>query len=68
MPPAEEMVRRAEQDVLAAAKEWALEAWDRENLTPAEQKLKMAVFMLKKSSSLSGQYRLTMPVPSDEQK
>ena len=55
----EDIVRRSEQDVLEAAKAWFKTASDR-TLTPTEQRLKMAVFMLLRASNLSGEHRIDL--------
>jgi hypothetical protein len=68
MPP-EDMLKKAEQEVIKAARAWAREVQSRQDkLTPVEQNLKLAVFMLKKAFSLSGEYRFVLPtIPDDDE-
>jgi hypothetical protein len=57
-----EVVRKAEQDVLEAATEWAREApWQTRELTPAEQKLKIAVYLLGRTRKITGSFKLDIP-------
>jgi len=56
----EEVVKNAEKEVLAAALAWSKEApWQHRDLTEAEQRLKMAVYMLSKARTITG----SIPVP-----
>ena len=63
-PPSmsEELKRRAEKEVIEAAKELdrEIQAASRP-LTRGEQRLKMAIYMLHKANSISGEYRFTIP-------
>lgn len=55
-----EILQQAEREVLEAAREWFRGIPKDRPLTPQEQRLKMAVFMLVKASSLSGEHRLDL--------
>jgi hypothetical protein len=50
------LIREAEREVLAAAKEWA-RLVDAIDLDESGRRLKMAVYMLHKAKSVSGEYR-----------
>ena len=57
-----EVIRKAEQEVLDAALAWSREApWQKRVLTAAEQKLKIAVYMLGKTRSITGSFKLDLP-------
>lgn len=57
-----EVVRKAEQDVLDAALEWSKEApWQTRELTAAEQKLKIAVYLLGRTRQITGSFKLEIP-------
>lgn len=56
----EDLVRRSEKEVIEAAKEWVRSLPSDRPLTPQEQRLKMALFMLKKASGLSGEHRIDL--------
>ena len=62
----DEIVRRAEQEVLEAAREWDRQAQaSGRPLTPVEQRLRMALFMLRKAKGLSGMHRISIPDGAD---
>lgn len=59
----DQVVRDAEREVLEAAKAWSREApWQGRRLSPAEERLKMAVFMLGKARTITGSIRV-LPEP-----
>ena len=65
----EEVVRNAEKEVLAAAVEWSREApWKNRELTPAEQKLKIAVYMLSRAKSITGSVRVVLDSVNEDEK
>lgn len=58
----DEVVKNAEREVVNATIEWSREApWQHRELTQAEQRLKMAVYMLTKAKSITGQMRAVRP-------
>lgn len=55
----ESLVRQAEHDVLVAARAWAdAKPWKSRTLTPEEEKLKYALFMLERAQRVSGHLKL----------
>lgn len=55
------MITKAKEDVLDAAMSWFFEAQQRMKagpLTPAEERLRVAIFMFRKTRSVSGQFSL----------
>lgn len=58
----DDIVRKAEEEVLASAKELAFQlSSSGRTLTAQEQRLRMAVFMLNKAKGLSGAYKINLP-------
>lgn len=58
----DDIVRKAEDEVIASAKELALQlSSSGRTLTAQEQRLRMAVFMLNKAKGLSGAYKISLP-------
>ncbi len=57
-----EVIRKAEQEVLDAAIAWSREApWQHRSLSEAEQKLKIAVYLLGRTRSITGSFKLDIP-------
>lgn len=65
----DEVVKNAEREVLAAAVEWSREApWKNRELSAAEQKLKIAVYMLSRAKTITGSVRVVLDSVDEEKK